>query len=135
MSVVVDCSVAMAWVLQDEASSYADAALNHIVSEGGIVPDLWWLETRNVLLMAERRDRLAREDAEKADAALRDLGLVQDTAMDRAQVLRLARSHNLTSYDATYLELSLRHEAPIATLDKRLAEAARREQVFWSSPR
>ena len=125
----------MAWVLQDEASGYAEAALTHVVSEGGIVPELWWLETRNVLLMAERRDRLTVADAESADAALRDLGLVQDSAMDRAQVLRLARRHRLTSYDAVYLEASLRHEAPIATLDKRLVEAAKAEEVFWPSPR
>jgi predicted nucleic acid-binding protein len=123
----------MAWVLHDEASSYAEAALSHIVCEGGIVPELWWLETRNVLLMAERRNRLTREDADTADAALRDLGLVQDTAMDRAQVLRLARSHSLTSYDATYLELALRHEAPIATLDNRLAEVAKQEKLLWKN--
>ena len=44
-------------------------------------------------------------------------------------MMRLARSHRLTAYDAAYLELALRKGAPLATLDRRLAEAARAEGV------
>jgi predicted nucleic acid-binding protein len=43
--------------------------------------------------------------------------------------MRLARAHDLTVYDALYLELALRLGAPLATLDGKLAEAARQSSV------
>jgi prevent-host-death family protein len=46
-----------------------------------------------------------------------------------ASSLRLARKHSLTFYDAAYLELAVRRNAPLATLDTRLATAARSESV------
>lgn len=131
MSIIVDCSVAMAWVLRDEASPYANGALDTVVAEGGMVPELWWLETRNVLLMAERRNRITQEDVGTANKALNDLGLIQDRLYVPADVLTLAREHDLTSYDGIYLEAALRLEAPLATLDKKLAGVAKRAGVYW----
>ena len=43
------------------------------------------------------------------------------------QTLAMARLHQLSAYDAAYLELALRQSLPLATLDaslKRAAEAA-----------
>jgi predicted nucleic acid-binding protein len=37
--------------------------------------------------------------------------------------------HRLTVYDAAYLELALRADAPLATLDRELARAARAARV------
>jgi predicted nucleic acid-binding protein len=39
-------------------------------------------------------------------------------------LLSPARFHNLSSYDASYLDLAMRKGLPIATLDNRLIEAA-----------
>ena len=39
-------------------------------------------------------------------------------------MLRIARDHDLTVYDAMYLELALRLNCPLATLDQKLASAA-----------
>ena len=44
-------------------------------------------------------------------------------------VLALAREHRLTVYDAAYLELALRADAPLATLDRELARAAHAARV------
>ena len=44
-------------------------------------------------------------------------------------VLALARAHRLTIYDAAYLELALRADVPLATLDQQLARAARAAKV------
>ena len=44
-------------------------------------------------------------------------------------MLALARGHRLTIYDAAYLELALRADAPLATLDRQLASAARAARV------
>ena len=36
-----------------------------------------------------------------------------------------SRAHGLSAYDAAYLELSIRHNAPLATLDDKLQKAAK----------
>jgi predicted nucleic acid-binding protein len=38
-------------------------------------------------------------------------------------IMPLARKHNLTVYDAAYLELALRQDIPLASIAKRLVEA------------
>ena len=42
---------------------------------------------------------------------------------------KLAERHRLTLYDAVYLELALRRELPLATLDKELRSAADTEKI------
>ncbi|GDX94751.1 hypothetical protein LBMAG47_04150 [Planctomycetia bacterium] len=61
---------------------------------------------------------------------------LDDETASRAwlQSLHLARSHRLSVYDATYLELALRHGLPLATLDARLAAAATAAGVPASKP-
>ncbi len=58
-SFVLDCSVAVAWLLEGERIPEADALLDRL--EGGgeaVVPGLWRLELGNVLAGAERRGRI-----------------------------------------------------------------------------
>jgi len=45
------------------------------------------------------------------------------------ETLKLSDRHNLTVYDATYLELALRRSLPLATLDRDLRKAAQTEGV------
>jgi predicted nucleic acid-binding protein len=52
-----------------------------------------------------------------------------DITPEANEVLRLARTHQLSVYDAAYLELALRKNAPLATLDTDLIKAARLESV------
>jgi predicted nucleic acid-binding protein len=59
---------------------------------------------------------------------LESLSIVQDAqpiSDNIRSVLPLARAHGLTAYDAAYLELSIRHSAPLATLDGHLRKAAK----------
>ena len=56
------------------------------------------------------------------------------TADDDLDVLSLARKHVLTAYDAAYLALALAERLPLATLDKRLAQAARAEKAGLLGP-
>ena len=51
---------------------------------------------------------------------------VDNTGAERAfdSLLPLCRTHQLTSYDALYLELALRRQLPLATLDEPLRQAA-----------
>ena len=63
-------------------------------------------------------------------ADLETLSISIDHAPVSDAVLALARLHRLTIYDAAYLELALRIDAPLATLDKKLAAAARAAGVL-----
>ena len=126
---VVDCSVTIAWVLGDESSAAADSALESVRIHGGTAPGLWWVEVRNVLLVAERRGRSTPEDTSVALRAVDALDVRLDATPDGSTLLRLARTHRLTAYDAMYLELAIRRQRPLATLDHSLAAAALVEGV------
>ena len=108
----------------DESSGLADAALERLRAGGGMAPQIWWTELRNGLLAAERRGRISPGGTDAALAALDDLPITLDRTPHGAMVLRIAREHNLTVYDAMYLELALRLDGPLATLDRELARAA-----------
>ena len=58
MSLVLDVSVALAWILPDEEEPSASAAMAYVSRHGAVVSPIWWFELRNALLMAERRNRL-----------------------------------------------------------------------------
>ena len=50
-----------------------------------------------------------------------------DREPGESMVLRLARTHGLSVYDASYLEQALREAMPFATLNTQLTAAARAE--------
>lgn len=127
MAVVPDVSAILALALDDEDTTFADAVIEAIARDEAIVPTLFWYEIRNVLVMAERRKRIA---AARTTAFLSDLALLPFAVDDlprEAAVLDLARRRSLNVYDASYLELALRREAPLATIDQALVAAARKE--------
>ena len=129
MPFVVDASVAVAWALKDEDHPDAIAAIERLMTDQAFVPILWWYELRNVLVVNERRGRIAPAETELFLRDLASVKIIFDTATDQAPVLALAWRHRLTFYDAAYLELALRLPAPLATLDGALAAAARAENV------
>lgn len=126
---VVDCSVTAAWVLGDELTAAADTALELVAVHGGVAPALWWVEVRNVLLTAERWGLLSAPQTMVVLKSIEALGIRIDHAPDGAVLLRLAKAHGLTAYDAMYLELSVRHRRPLATLDHKLGTAAQAEGI------
>jgi predicted nucleic acid-binding protein len=127
MPVVIDASVAIAWSLEDEGGEHADRVAALVEESGAVVPQLWGLEVANVLLMAERRNRITKAFVQAVLADLRDLPIdVDPETFGRAgsEILELARVHSLSVYDAAYLELALRRGLPLATQDKSLLMAA-----------
>ena len=127
---MLDASVAVAWAFADEEHPVAAAALALMRNSEGCVPSLWWFEVRNVLVVNERRRRLHEADTALFLRSLARLPIVSDHAPEEAAVLRLARRHGLTVYDASYLELAERYAVPLATLDMPLVQAAQREGIF-----
>jgi predicted nucleic acid-binding protein len=134
MAFVVDASVAAAWMLPDEHNDAAERLIADLQSAPGLVPSLFWFEARNLFLMAERRGRVAAGEAVATMQRLRRLPLQDAGSGSDTAVLELAITHNLTPYDASYLALSLDRKLPLATCDKRLAEAARREAIELVGP-
>jgi predicted nucleic acid-binding protein len=127
MPFVLDASIPACWALQDEQDPRADAAFARIRTEEAVVPSLWWFEIRNILVVNERRKRITQSDTGIFLRALAGLRVRVDRQPEEGVVLRLARTHRLSVYDASYLELALREAIPLATLDAELTTAARAE--------
>ena len=128
MNVVLDGSAALAILLPDERGGKAAAAI--LKALGGTemlhVPEHWWAEVANGVLVAERRGRLTQVES---GAALEDAcELEPETDAGRMRLMRdataLARQYSLTIYDAAYLELAMRKKATLITLDAALGKAA-----------
>ena len=124
---VLDGSITLAWLFEDEANAYAEAVEDSLASASALVPTLWFLEVANGALVGERRRRTTEAKVTQFISLLKSLPIASDeeTAV-RAwpETLQLARTHNLSVYDATYLELTMRRGLPLATLDEDLAAAA-----------
>jgi predicted nucleic acid-binding protein len=129
---VLDTSVTVAWCFEDETTPYTESVLDALVKGEALVPCLWPLEVSNVLVNAERRKRLTRAKVTRFLQLLGDLPITVDTeglARVFTDILSVAREHDLSAYDAAYLELALRQGLPLATLDTGLHRAARQAGV------
>ena len=124
MPFVLDASIAACWAFQGEQHPRADAAFARIRTEDAVVPSLWWFEIRNILVVNERRKRITENGTNSFLRNLSRLRIRVDREPEEAVVLRVARTHRLSVYDASYLELALREAIPVATLDTELAAAA-----------
>lgn len=132
---VLDNSVAMRWLLDGawpKDQRYAQSVLNSLIDAEAHVPNLWHLEAANVLLGAEQRGDVSAGEVERFIYQLENLPIQVDPqtahqAFGRTRALSTA--YGLSSYDAAYLELALREGLPIATLDKRLRQAATQADI------
>jgi predicted nucleic acid-binding protein len=132
MSIVVDASMAIAWLFDDESTADAHAIMRRVVIEGALVPTLWRLEVANVLRNAVRRGRCDQVYADRSLARLGRLAIHSDEDTDRqawGMTRQLSQEENLTLYDAAYLELALRKGIPLASCDAALIAAAERRAV------
>ena len=124
MAFVLDASVSACWAFTDEDHPVADVAFSSLQTEEAVVPALWWFEVRNILVVNERRGRIHEQETDFFLRALALLRIRIDREPEHAGVLGIARARGLSVYDAAYLELAYREKLPLATLDRRLGEAA-----------
>lgn len=126
MTIVLDASVALAWLLPDERSEAAERLVARAVREHLHAPSLLLVEVANALLQAERRQRLRRAARLELFDAFTSLPMVLEPIAAEAtlRALELAESDSLTVYDACYLELALVRECALATFDEALGRAA-----------
>lgn len=126
---VIDNSVVLSWCLEDEQNRYSTAILEHMDECEALVPAIWPLELTNALLTAERHKRIAEADVAHFLAMLKNIPIhVEPESVNGVlyEILPLARTQGLTTYDASYLDLAMRSGLPIATQDKALVKAARK---------
>jgi predicted nucleic acid-binding protein len=124
---IIDASVALAWCFEDEAAPYADAVLSRLEQEEAVAPAIWPLEVANGLRAAELRGRIDERELPAVAQLLLAVPIrVDEVPLGAAlgEILHLARALGLSTYDASYVALALKHAAPLATLDDPLARAA-----------
>lgn len=124
MRLTIDCSVMMALCFEDEASKRADRVMDQIGSAQVVVPEIWWFEIRNVLVVNERRGRITPARSAEFLAIVSGLPIDVDRDPVESVVMALARQYELTVYDAAYLELAQRVGGALCTLDRALRKAA-----------
>ncbi len=137
-SFVLDVSACLPWCYEDEQTPFADQLLNWAASGSELhVPSIWPLEIVNALVQGVRRKRLGSDGSREFLEQLTSLTICIDDAPVMADLPRLhdlAARHQLTSYDAAYLDLAMRTGLPLATLDDALRRAAAAENVKLVEP-
>ena len=123
---VLDASFALRWCFEDEATEETDALLTLLQDQESIawVPDIWRYEVLNGLGKAVTRGRIERGIALLFWREMQELPIrAVETRVDE-KLLELALEHDLAIYDACYLGLALSRKLPLATLDRKLKQAA-----------
>lgn len=115
----------MPWFFADEATTFTERLLDSLGGQVLWAPTLWVLECTNVLQSAQRRRRIDANRRAEIASELSELPVRLDPERpDFIGLDRLAAAHNLSAYDATYLELALRRSLVLVSLDDRLLAAA-----------
>ncbi len=132
MTFVLDNSVTMRWFFGDGSAlelAYADKTLDAMRYGNSTVPVTWKLEVANVIARAEAKGLVTEARSRAFLEMLENLDIEVDTDTSQyalSDTLQLARQYKLSSYDASYLELALRRNIPLATLDADLRKAAKK---------
>jgi len=132
LSFVLDTSVTMAWLFEDEASRHTENLLDRLNTEEALVPTLWTYEVGNVLLMAERRKRITEAQGKRFAHLLQSLPIRISEPLPSllwGNAVVVAREYSLSVYDGTYLDLAMQEGMPLATRDKALIKAAKKAGV------
>lgn len=133
---VADASVAIGWVHPAQATAQTGAMLRAIAEGATLeVPALWPLEVANALTVLERRRKLTEGERQEGLGWLRGLPLRIDheaALLAFSRLSELASAHQLSVYDAAYLELAQRRRIVLGCKDGPLRTAARRARVsLW----
>jgi predicted nucleic acid-binding protein len=133
---VADASVAIAWVHPAQATAQTAAMLDAIAEGATLeVPALWPLEVANALIVLVRRRKLGDDERHTALGWLSGLRVRMDheaASLAFSRLSELASAHQLSVYDAAYLELAQRRQLALGCKDGPLRKAAKRAGVdLW----
>ena len=128
---VLDASIPIGWMVDAPAPRLALRAL-HLLQSGtiGVVPDLWYYEVSNALIMAERRGRASAQVVSSHVSDIERLAAFLELSPTTPSALVVAaRQSGLTVHDAAYFELALRRNLPLATLDDKMRVASQKAGI------
>ena len=132
MTIVIDASVALKWVLDEPGRDAADALLD----EELIAPALWLVEAANALWRRSQRGEIS---ADQARARLLELHTAPVTTTQVVDDLVVAAdlAHELGHpvYDCLYLALALREATYVVTADRRFHAAVQRAPALREAVR
>lgn len=127
---VIHPSVLVSWLAANERTAQADALLDQAEAKGALAPSLWRYEAANLLANLRRKRQASEATVDEMATALPRLRISIDTETDPrlfGPVYALSVRRNISVYDAAYLDLALRRNLPLATLDHELRRAAHEE--------
>ena len=128
MTVVVDASVALQWILQEQDTEAALALWDRWqeTAEWVIAPPLFRPEVANALHQMVRREHISRFDArDLLDVLMSAVATVEPSGLYN-RALAMASELGLGStYDAVYLALAESEECEVWTADRRLYRSVR----------
>ncbi len=130
---VIDASVALKWVLAEDAS---DRALALLAKDALAAPELFWIECANVLWAKARRGQINGAQARAALAAIdaAPVSVINARSMTLA-AQAIALELDQTAYDSLYLAAALAERTELITADETFAKAAQAHPVYASSIR
>jgi predicted nucleic acid-binding protein len=127
MLYVLDCSFCAALLLPDEKSEKVERCFLKIKDSDDIfIPHLWWYEMSNVLRNTVKRNRLTYNEIFNINQLLSEYNFITDSNLGNKYtrtLLELAQTYDLSAYDSVYLELGIRKQGIVGTLDDNLQKA------------
>ncbi len=127
MTIVIDASVALKWVLDEPGKEAADALLE----EELIAPSLWLLEAANALWRRAQRGEIGGEGAKERLSELYNAPVTTTTIED--DLLAAADLANVLGhpvYDCLYLAMAIRENTYVVTADSRFLAAVDRSPTL-----
>lgn len=128
---VVDNSVVVAWLYEGQANAYTERVLESSGTSTLHTSFIWPAEFANAATVMVKRGILTDELGTAMIQMTDTLGLLVDrTPVDLRALYQVSRRFGLSAYDASYLELAMRLNIPLATRDTALMKASQTLGLF-----
>ncbi|RQW90958.1 MAG: PIN domain-containing protein [Geobacter sp.] len=123
---VVDASVAIKLFINEPFSDQAEALFSILEAEppGQLyVPDLFFIESTNILWKHIKRFGYPEDKAREDLSALKGLALHSIATTDLMEdALGIAVSHDITAFDGSYVALARQLNIPVVSADEKLVQ-------------
>lgn len=117
---VIDASVALKWFFPEENSAIARSFLSE--RNQFVVPDLFWIETSNIISKKVRKSELSIKEAERIIQILESMNfLTISFDQIKAEAFFISTRFSITLYDACYLAVAVNYKGNLFTADIRMS--------------